>query len=67
MISVITAFGDGVDWWKWRGANGDGTWHCPNINKNFHINLRFFSLLFQIRPLIKRQIYKDRLVLEFDL
>ena len=35
MISVITAFGDGEDWWKWRGANGDGTWHCPNINKNF--------------------------------
>ena len=34
MVSGISVFGDGEDWWKWRGPNGDGTWHGPNITKD---------------------------------
>ena len=33
MVFGISAFGDGEDWWKWRGSNGDGTWQGPNIDK----------------------------------
>ena len=35
MVTGISIFGDGEDWWKWRGPNGDGTWQGPNINKDF--------------------------------